>query len=278
MTRVAARHADEVVLNLVPPEHVTRGPRDGRRRGDGGRQDAARPGGVGAGCPRSRAARRGHSSPPSWRSTSARPGTARCSPSSGSPSSCAARGTVRAGPSWPVRCRSSSWSGSARVGSADEVIARISAYHDAGADVVGVAPSTAEDPGGRAVLTALSKAFQRPDGGCVMTLVNAQCRLAARPVGLPKPSDWDYVEEPAPGAGRRRVPRARSSTSRSTRRCAVDERRPLLHPAGRRSARSCAPRRSAGWSSRATPTTRSASTVHGVVRRAALRGLGRRAA
>ena len=28
--------------------------------------------------------------------------------------------------------------------------------------------------------------------------VNGQCRLAARPVGLPKPSDWEYVEEPAP--------------------------------------------------------------------------------
>jgi NADPH-dependent curcumin reductase CurA len=27
---------------------------------------------------------------------------------------------------------------------------------------------------------------------------NAQWRLAARPVGLPKPSDWEYVEEPAP--------------------------------------------------------------------------------
>jgi hypothetical protein len=31
-----------------------------------------------------------------------------------------------------------------------------------------------------------------------VTLVNAQCRLAARPVGLPKASDWDFVEEPAP--------------------------------------------------------------------------------
>jgi NADPH-dependent curcumin reductase CurA len=31
--------------------------------------------------------------------------------------------------------------------------------------------------------------------------VNAQSRLAARPVGLPKPSDWDYVEEPAPEPG-----------------------------------------------------------------------------
>jgi NADPH-dependent curcumin reductase CurA len=28
--------------------------------------------------------------------------------------------------------------------------------------------------------------------------LNAQLRLAARPVGLPKDSDWDYVEEPAP--------------------------------------------------------------------------------
>ena len=31
-----------------------------------------------------------------------------------------------------------------------------------------------------------------------MTPLNAQWRLAARPVGLPKPSDWKYVEEPAP--------------------------------------------------------------------------------
>jgi NADPH-dependent curcumin reductase len=31
-----------------------------------------------------------------------------------------------------------------------------------------------------------------------VTRINAQCRLAARPVGLPKASDWDYVEEPAP--------------------------------------------------------------------------------
>ena len=31
-----------------------------------------------------------------------------------------------------------------------------------------------------------------------MSPMNAQCRLAARPVGLPKPSDWEYVEEPAP--------------------------------------------------------------------------------
>ncbi len=49
---------------------------------------------------------------------------------------------------------------------------------------------------------------QNPNpGACIVTLVNAQCRLAARPVGLPKPSDWDVVEEPAadPGGGEFRV-------------------------------------------------------------------------
>src|SRR5690349_7618348 len=30
-----------------------------------------------------------------------------------------------------------------------------------------------------------------------MDLMNHQFRLAARPVGLPKRSDWNYVEEPA---------------------------------------------------------------------------------
>ena len=31
--------------------------------------------------------------------------------------------------------------------------------------------------------------------------VNRQIRLAARPVGLPKDSDWDLVEESVPGPG-----------------------------------------------------------------------------
>ena len=30
-----------------------------------------------------------------------------------------------------------------------------------------------------------------------MTLVNTRCRLAARPIGLPKASDWEVVDEPA---------------------------------------------------------------------------------
>jgi NADPH-dependent curcumin reductase CurA len=34
-----------------------------------------------------------------------------------------------------------------------------------------------------------------------MNLVNHQFRLAARPVGLPKPSDWRYTEEPVPEPG-----------------------------------------------------------------------------
>ncbi len=34
-----------------------------------------------------------------------------------------------------------------------------------------------------------------------MSEPNAQWRLAARPVGLPKRSDWEYVEEPAPKPG-----------------------------------------------------------------------------
>lgn len=31
-----------------------------------------------------------------------------------------------------------------------------------------------------------------------MTQLNPQCRLAARPAGLPQPADWEYVEQPAP--------------------------------------------------------------------------------
>jgi alkanesulfonate monooxygenase SsuD/methylene tetrahydromethanopterin reductase-like flavin-dependent oxidoreductase (luciferase family) len=42
------------------------------------------------------------------------------------------------------------------VGSAAAVADRIAAYRAAGADIVGVAPSTAEDPAGRGVLHALS--------------------------------------------------------------------------------------------------------------------------
>jgi probable F420-dependent oxidoreductase len=45
----------------------------------------------------------------------------------------------------------------AAVGSAADIAARIAAYHDAGADHVGVVPSTAEDPAGRGVQGALGQ-------------------------------------------------------------------------------------------------------------------------
>jgi len=31
-----------------------------------------------------------------------------------------------------------------------------------------------------------------------VTLINSQCRLAARPAGLPKPTDWEFTQQPVP--------------------------------------------------------------------------------
>ena len=45
------------------------------------------------------------------------------------------------------------------LGSPDALVTRISAYFDAGADVVGVVPSTAEDPAGHGVLRAVADRF-----------------------------------------------------------------------------------------------------------------------
>ncbi len=42
------------------------------------------------------------------------------------------------------------------LGSRDRVAERLGAYREAGADCVAVVPSTAEDPGGRATLSALN--------------------------------------------------------------------------------------------------------------------------
>jgi alkanesulfonate monooxygenase SsuD/methylene tetrahydromethanopterin reductase-like flavin-dependent oxidoreductase (luciferase family) len=44
------------------------------------------------------------------------------------------------------------------AGSKARIAASLRAYHEAGADCVAVVPSTAEDPGGRAVLTAVADA------------------------------------------------------------------------------------------------------------------------
>ena len=40
-------------------------------------------------------------------------------------------------------------------GSADQIAARVAAYHDAGADHVAIVPSTAEDPAGVRLLDAV---------------------------------------------------------------------------------------------------------------------------
>jgi hypothetical protein len=47
------------------------------------------------------------------------------------------------------------------IGTIEDVVARIGAYHDAGAEAVGIVPSTAEDPGGRRALTAVSERFEQ---------------------------------------------------------------------------------------------------------------------
>jgi NADPH-dependent curcumin reductase CurA len=46
-------------------------------------------------------------------------------------------------------------------------------------------------------------ASTRDQGSAAVTTLNHQFRLAARPVGLPKTSDWNYTEEPvrAPNEG-----------------------------------------------------------------------------
>jgi probable F420-dependent oxidoreductase len=47
------------------------------------------------------------------------------------------------------------------IGSRGDVAAAITAYHESGADVVGVVPSTAEDPNGTGVLGAVAESFPR---------------------------------------------------------------------------------------------------------------------
>jgi probable F420-dependent oxidoreductase len=156
MTRVAARHADEVVLNLVPPEHVSAV----RETID------------------AEAAAAGRTAPSLavWVPVALNPNTeARAQLASqlaiylGAPgygemfSELGFADLVRRAREGARRSEltrsvpSELLERVSALGSRDEVAARICAYHHAGADVVGVAPATAEDPGGRAVLTALSE-------------------------------------------------------------------------------------------------------------------------
>jgi probable F420-dependent oxidoreductase len=158
MTRVAARHADEVVLNLVTPEHVAKV----RTRID--REAAA----VG---------RRGRPRLAVWVPVALDPGQAGLLQLAGQLAAyigAPGYGEMFAGLGYGAlvdRARA----GAARrpelasaipvdliaqvaaVGSTVEITARIAAYRRAGADHVAVAPSTAADPAGRSTIEALTR-------------------------------------------------------------------------------------------------------------------------
>jgi probable F420-dependent oxidoreductase len=160
MTRVAARHADQVVLNLVPPEHVNAV----RATLDTEAAAAGRPAPdlavwvPAAMEPDSEARAR----------LAAQLAIYLGAPGYGEMFSKLGFGELvrraRDGARRSELARSVPFELVQRVGavgSSDEVIARISAYHDAGADAVGVAPLTGQDPGGRGVLRALSEGLPR---------------------------------------------------------------------------------------------------------------------
>ena len=157
ITRVAARHADEVVLNLVPPQRVAQV----RATIDG---EAAKVGRT----------------PPSltvWVPAAFEPGEAALR-------QLAAQLAVYLAPPGygEMFCelgygdlvqRARAGAGRRELadhipadllgqiclaGSTERIAASLRAYHEAGADCVAVVPSTAEDPGGRAVLTAVAEA------------------------------------------------------------------------------------------------------------------------
>jgi probable F420-dependent oxidoreductase len=157
MTRVAARHADEVVLNLVPPAHVR----------------AVRA------VVEAEAAAAGRKAPPGlavWVPVALDPGA------EAHAQLAAQLALYLAAPGYGEMFSQLGFSdlvsrardGARRselaasipfelleqvcaLGSRDDVAGRISAYHAAGADVVGVVPVTAEDPGGRQALTVVSE-------------------------------------------------------------------------------------------------------------------------
>jgi probable F420-dependent oxidoreductase len=159
MTRIAARHADEVVLNLVPPEHV----RAVRKTVDDEAAASGRtPPGLAVWVP------------------------VALEPQGGVRAQLASQLAVYLGaPGYGEMfselgfdelverarkgARRSELAGAVplelmekvcAIGSPEQVVARVFAYQQAGADVVGVAPSTAKDPSGRGVLRALSEGFE----------------------------------------------------------------------------------------------------------------------
>jgi probable F420-dependent oxidoreductase len=154
MTRVAARHADELVLNLVTPEHVAAV----------SARVAQEASAVGRPAPRIAV----------WVPAALTPGGAALAQLAGQLAvylGAPGYGDLFAGLGF------GSLVGQARagaprsqlaaavprelleqigaLGSAEEIAARVAAYHDAGADQVAVVPSTAQDPAGMHVLEAV---------------------------------------------------------------------------------------------------------------------------
>jgi probable F420-dependent oxidoreductase len=158
MTRVAACHADEVVLNLVTPEHVAKV----RTRID---HEAAAAG------------RRGRPRLAVWVPAALDPGEAGQAQLAGQLAAYvgapgygemfaelgygALVDRARAGgarrPELAGAISVDMTAQVAAVGSAAEIAARIAAYRRAGADHVAVAPSTADDPAGRGAIGALTR-------------------------------------------------------------------------------------------------------------------------
>ncbi|MGB8404798.1 MAG: LLM class F420-dependent oxidoreductase [Mycobacterium sp.] len=155
MTRVAAQHADEVVLNLVSPAHVA----NARATIDAAAAAAGR-------------------TPPRltvWVPVAVDPGEAThrqlsaqlavylAPPGYGEMFSelgfsdlvqRARSGTRRAELATTIPVELLEQVGA--LGSPERVAERLRSYHDAGADTVAIVPSTAEDPGGAATLTAVA--------------------------------------------------------------------------------------------------------------------------
>ena len=155
MTRVAARHADEVVLNLVPPEHVraVRATIDAEAAAAGRDTPPALAVWVPAALDPGEAARAQmaaqlavYLAPPGYGEMFTELGFgALVDKARGG----ARRAEVAAELPFELLQRVGA------VGSAGEVRARVAEYHAAGADRVGVAPSTAEDRSGLGVLRAV---------------------------------------------------------------------------------------------------------------------------
>jgi probable F420-dependent oxidoreductase len=154
MTRVAARLADELVLNLVTPDHVAAV----RARID------------------TEAAAAGRSAPrlAVWVPAALDPGEQALAqlasqlavylgaPGYGELFAGLGFGTLvdraRAGAPRAALAEAIPWELPAHIGalgSSDQIVARVAAYHDAGADHVAIVPSTAEDPAGVRLLEAV---------------------------------------------------------------------------------------------------------------------------